>query len=153
MGRKSRRWGICVSGWPVHFAETNTTLQNNYTPVKNFEKFKNTSPRKRKTGRKLKCMLLSKRSQSEKAIYCTLPLSCSVMSHSLRPHGLQPTRLLSSRDLPGKNTGVGCHFLLQGIFLTQRRNLCLLHSSTLAGRFFTTSATWEGHMYCMLPNI
>ena len=30
-------------------------------------------------------------------------------------------------DFPGKNTGVGCQFLLQGIFLTQRSNLCLLH--------------------------
>ena len=30
-------------------------------------------------------------------------------------------------DSPGKNTGVGCHDLLQGIFPTQRRNLCLLH--------------------------
>ena len=30
-------------------------------------------------------------------------------------------------DFPGKNTGVGCHFLLQGIFPTQRLNLCLLH--------------------------
>jgi len=30
-------------------------------------------------------------------------------------------------DFPGKNTGVGCHFLLQGIFLTQGLNLCLLH--------------------------
>ena len=29
-------------------------------------------------------------------------------------------------DFPGKNTGLGCHFLLQGIFLTQRLNLCLL---------------------------
>ena len=29
--------------------------------------------------------------------------------------------------LSGKNTGVGCHFLLQGIFLDQRLNLCLLH--------------------------
>ena len=28
---------------------------------------------------------------------------------------------------PGKNTGLGCHFLLQGIFLTQGSNLCLLH--------------------------
>ena len=28
---------------------------------------------------------------------------------------------------PGKNTGVGCHFLLQGIFLTQGSNLNLLH--------------------------
>ena len=32
-----------------------------------------------------------------------------------------------SRDFPGKNTGVGCHFLLQGIFLTQGLNLCFLH--------------------------
>ena len=30
-------------------------------------------------------------------------------------------------NFPGKNTGVGCHFLLQGIFLTQESNLCLLH--------------------------
>ena len=29
-------------------------------------------------------------------------------------------------DFPGKNTGVGCHFLLQGIFLTKEQNLCLL---------------------------
>ena len=29
-------------------------------------------------------------------------------------------------DFPSKNTGVGCHFLLQGIFLTQGSNLCLL---------------------------
>ena len=39
-------------------------------------------------------------------------------------------RLLCSWDFPGKDTGVGCHFLLQGIFLTQRSNphfLCLLH--------------------------
>ena len=39
----------------------------------------------------------------------------SVVSSSLQPHGLQPARLLSLRDFPGKNTGVGCHFLLQGI--------------------------------------
>ena len=54
-------------------------------------------------------------------------LSHSVMSESLRPHGLQPTRLLCPWDFPGKNTGVGCHFLLQRIFLTQGLNLCLLH--------------------------
>ena len=45
--------------------------------------------------------------------------SCSVLSDSLRPHGWQPKRLLCPWDFPGKNTGVGCHFLLQEIFPTQ----------------------------------
>ena len=49
------------------------------------------------------------------------------MSDSLQPHGLQPTRLLCPWDFPGKNTGVGSHFLLQGIFLTQGSNSRLLH--------------------------
>ena len=35
------------------------------------------------------------------------------MSNSVRPHRRQPTRLLCPWDSPGKNTGVGCHFLLQ----------------------------------------
>ena len=39
---------------------------------------------------------------------------CSVVSNSLRSHVLHPTRLLCPWDFPGKNTGVGCHFLLQG---------------------------------------
>ena len=94
-------------------------------------------------------------------------LNCSVVSDSLQPHGLKPTRLLCpwgfsrpeywSRlpclppgDLPNpvikprspaletdslpseppgkpKNTGVGSLSLLQGIFLTQELNWCLLH--------------------------
>ena len=49
------------------------------------------------------------------------------MSNSLEPHGLQPSRLLCPWNPPGKNTGVGCHFLLQGIFPTQGLNLGLLH--------------------------
>ena len=39
----------------------------------------------------------------------------------------KPNRLLCPWDFPGKNIGVGCHFFLQGIFLTQGRNLHLLH--------------------------
>ena len=35
------------------------------------------------------------------------------MSDSVRPHKRQPTRLPCPWDSPGKNTGVGCHFLLQ----------------------------------------
>ena len=49
-------------------------------------------------------------------------LSRSVVSDSLRPHGLGPARLLSPWDFPGKNTGVGYYALLQGIFLTQGLN-------------------------------
>ena len=45
-------------------------------------------------------------------------LSRSVMFHSLWPRGLSPTRFLSPWDFPGNTTGVGCHFLLQGVFPT-----------------------------------
>ena len=38
-----------------------------------------------------------------------------------------PARLIHPWDFPAKSTGVGCHFLLQGIFLTQGSNLGLLH--------------------------
>ena len=51
------------------------------------------------------------------------PLTC--FSH-VRLFGtlwtIQPTRLLCPWDFPGKNTGVGCHFLLEGIFLTPGLN-------------------------------
>ena len=40
-------------------------------------------------------------------------LVASVMSDPVRPHRRQPTRLPRPWDSPGKNTGVGCHFLLQ----------------------------------------
>ena len=55
---------------------------------------------------------------------------CSVVSDSSQPHGMWPTRLLCPWDFPGKNTGVGCHALLQEIFPTQESNphlLDLLH--------------------------
>ena len=62
---------------------------------------------------------------------------CSVMSDSLWPHGLQPTKLLWSWNFPGKNTGVGCHFLFQGIFPTQGLNMLSL--CLLIDRLFTTT--------------
>ena len=51
-----------------------------------------------------------------------------VVSDSLQLHRLQPARLLHLWDFPGKNTGLGSHSLLQGIFPTQGLNLrlCLL---------------------------
>ena len=41
-------------------------------------------------------------------------VSCSVVSDSLQPQGLWPTRLLCPWNSPGKNTGVGSHFLSTG---------------------------------------
>ena len=61
---------------------------------------------------------------------------------TLRPNGLKPARLLFPWDSPGKNTGVGCHFLLQEIFPTQD-GTCISFSSCIAGGFLTASATWE----------
>ena len=58
---------------------------------------------------------------------CVCVLWHSVLFDSLQLYGLQPTRLLCPWDFPGSSTGVGCHFLLQGIFLTQGSNSHLLH--------------------------
>ena len=55
---------------------------------------------------------------------CLVAKSCATL---LRPHGWYTTRHLCSWDFPGKNTGVGYHFLLQRIFPTQGSNPCLLH--------------------------
>ena len=59
---------------------------------------------------------------------CVYVLSRLVVSTSLRPHGLQPTRLLCPWNFPGKNAGVGCHALIQGIVLTQELNLVQVHN-------------------------
>ena len=51
----------------------------------------------------------------------------SVMSDSLQPRGLQPTRLLWPWDSLGKNTGLGYHALLQEVCMTQGSNQSLMH--------------------------
>ena len=68
--------------------------------------------------------------------YYSVPLYVCMSAKSLQscptlcnPMDCKPTRLLCSWDSPGKNTGVGCHALLQGIFQTQGLNpglSCLL---------------------------
>ena len=73
--------------------------------------------------------------------------SCSVMSDSLRPHGLYPTRLLCPWNSPGQNTGVGSLSLLQGIFPTQGSNKV----SCIAGQFFTSWATRDQLSYQESP--
>ena len=76
------------------------------------------------------------------------------MSDSLRPHGLQPTRLLRPWDFPGKSSGVRCHFLLQGIFLTQGSNPGLPHCRQMLYRLsyqgsssMTRVNPWIGKMH------
>ena len=80
--------------------------------------------------------------------------SCSVVSDSYRPHGLQPTRLLHPWDFPGKSTGVGCHCLLRGLCLPLSYSfslgeglnlLCELQSTH--GRFSLASPFFQKVMY------
>ena len=88
------------------------------------------SPRREKWGGQFRIQLPSIEHQA-------VHVSCSVVSDSLWPHGLQPSKLLCPWDFPGKNTGVGCHFLLQGIFPTHDWTWV----SHITGRFFTSWAT------------
>ena len=74
-------------------------------------------------------------------------LNCSVVSNSLRPHGLSPARLLYPWNFPGNNTGVGCHFLLQGIFPAQGSNARFLHLLYWQTKSFTTSTTWKAYIW------
>ena len=53
----------------------------------------------------------------------------SLMSGSLWPHGLQPIRPPFPRNFPGKNIGVGCHFLLQFSVKPQRKSAVGIHIS------------------------
>ena len=71
-------------------------------------------------------------------------LSPSIVSYSLRPHGLEPTRLLCPWDSPSNNTGVDCNFLLQGIFLTWGLNR-VSYGSCIGRQILYHWITWEVH--------
>ena len=78
-----------------------------------------------------------------------LLFSCSVVSPQLlRPHRLWPTKLLCTWGFSGRNTGVGCYFLLPGVFPIQRLNLHLLHCRQILYHW----ATWEAHQYFYLKS-
>ena len=75
--------------------------------------------------------------------YSSAILTPPPISSSLKPYELQPTRLFCPWDFPAKNTGMGCHVLLQGIFLTQGLNphfLRLLHCRWILYRWVTREA-------------
>ena len=76
------------------------------------------------------------------------------MSDSVRPHRQQPTRLRHPWDSPGKNTGVGCHFLLQCMKVKSEREVaqscptlsdpmdCSLPGSSIHGIFQARELEW-----------
>ena len=71
------------------------------------------------------------------------------------------TSLLCPWDFPGKNTGVGCHGLLQGIFPTQGSNLCLMSPALQvdsspfepSGKLLTLIAAIVSHIYIMIYSL
>ena len=74
--------------------------------------------------------------------------SCSVVSNSLQTHGMSPARLLHPWDFPGKNTGVGCHFILQEIVPTQGLNSGLPHCSQM---LYHLNHQWSPLIYICTP--
>ena len=82
-----------------------------------------------------------------------LLFSHSVISDSLGTTWTEPTRPLCPWDFPGKNTVVGCHYLLQGIFLTQGPNPYLLHLLALAGDSLPLSHLETHTLICSDKNL
>ena len=81
------------------------------------------------------------------------------MSDSVRPHRRQPTRLPHPWDSPGKNTGVGCHFLLQCVKVKSQScptlsNLmdCSLPGSSIHGIFQARVLEWGAIAFSLLPS-
>ena len=66
-------------------------------------------------------------SASQEVLFTRLMCQLLSVSNSLRPRGLQPTKLLCLWGFPGEDTGEDSYPLLQGIFLTQRSIPGLLH--------------------------
>ena len=86
---------------------------------------------------------------------CCCCLVASVMSDSVRPHRRQPTRLPRPWDSPGKNTGAGCHFLLQCMKVKSESEVaqscptlrdptdCSLRGSSIHGIFQVRGLTYK----------
>ena len=85
------------------------------------------------------------------------------MSYSVGPHRQQPTRLPHPWDSPGKNTGVGCHFLLQGMKVKSESEVaescltlsnpmdCSLPGSSVHGIFLARVLEWGATSFSDQP--
>ena len=86
------------------------------------------------------------------------------MSHSVRPHRQQPTRLPRPWDSPGKNTGVGCHFLFQCMKVKRESEVaqscptfrdlmdCSLPGSSVHGIFKARVLEWGATAFSDIKN-
>ena len=72
-----------------------------------------TDPKSPKAHSHLRLSFMNPHNHPLSTTSCCCCYVASVVSDSVRPHRRQPTRLPRPWDSPGKNTGVGCHFLLQ----------------------------------------
>ena len=72
---------------------------------------------------------------------------------TVRFHGLKPTRLLHPWNFPGKSSGVGCHFLLQGIFPTRGSNPGLPHCSQTLYRMSYQGSPKLGCYFLIYDNL
>ena len=106
----------------------------------------------------MKCKMVSHSEKksletSNKVKHESESVSCSVMSDSLDPMDCSLSGSSVHRDSPGRNTGVGCHSLLQGIFLTQglkvKHTWSLLHSNCFSGHLSqrNKSLFWHKNFY------
>ena len=87
------------------------------------------------------------------------------MSNSVRPHRRQPTRLPHPWNSPGKNTGVGCHFLLQCMKVKSESEVtrscptlhdpmdCSLPGSSIHGIFQARVLEWGAIAFSTLGNL
>ena len=92
--------------------------------------------------------------------YCWV---ATVVSNSVRPHRRQPTRLPRPWDSPGKNTGVGCHFLLQCMKVKSESEVaqlcptlsdpvdCSLPGSSVHGIFHARVLEWGAIAFSIMP--
>ena len=86
------------------------------------------------------------------------------MSDSVQPHRQQPTRLPCPWDSPGKNTGVGCHFLLQCMKVKNESEVaqscptlsdpmdCSLPSSSIHGIFQARGLEWGASAFSRISS-
>ena len=101
---------------------------------------------------------------NESFYFSSVQISCSVVSDSVRPHRRQPTRLPCPWDSLGKNTGVGCYFLLQCMKLKSESEVaqscptlsdpmdCSLPGSSVHGIFQARVLEWGAIAFSLVNN-